>query len=139
MMVESESVTRRVREIASPIIRALGLELVDIESAGRGPRMVIRVFIDKPGGVQVADCEELHHSLGRALDVEDPIPHSYTLEVSSPGLDRPLKCRGDYEKSLGKKVCVKLRKPRNGQWQVSGTLLAVEEAVSHRSFRPAAE
>ena len=86
---------------------------------------MLRVFIDKPGGVSLGDCEQVHLSLGHALDVEDPIPHAYTLEVSSPGLDRPLKGRKDYERALGKLVGIKLRSPRDGQWRLVGRLMLV--------------
>ncbi len=121
-----EQVTERVRAIASPIVRALGLELVEVVCSGHGPRTLVRVFIDKPGGIQVADCESVHHSLGHALDVEDPIPHAYTLEVSSPGLDRPFRNREEYQKSIEKKVRVKLKRPSEGHWRVSGRLVEVE-------------
>jgi ribosome maturation factor RimP len=90
--------------------------------------MVVRVFIDKPGGVKVRDCEEVHLSLGHALDVQDPIPHGYTLEVSSPGLDRPLKEREDYRRALGKLVRLKLKHPHQGQWRVAGRLVQADEA-----------
>ena len=121
-----QQVTERVRAIACPIVRALGLELVEVACSGRGPRTVVRVFIDKPEGVQLADCEQVHQSLGHALDVEDPIPHAYTLEVSSPGLDRPFRDRQEYLKSIEKKVRVKLRRPSDGHWRVSGRLVEVE-------------
>lgn len=124
---DSGGVTERVAAIADPIVRALGLELVDVESLGQGAGLVLRVFIDKPGGVTVQDCEELHQSLGHALDVEDPIPHGYTLEVSSPGLDRPLKRRRDYDRALGKQVNLKLRRPREGQWRLVGRLVDVND------------
>jgi ribosome maturation factor RimP len=75
----------------------------------------------------VRDCKELHQSLGHALDVEDPIPHGYTLEVSSPGLDRPLKRRGDYDRALGKQVHLKLRRPCAGQWRLVGRLVGVTD------------
>ncbi len=121
-----QQVTERVRAIACPIVRALGLELVEVVCSGRGPRTVVRVFIDKPDGVQLADCEQVHQSLGHALDVEDPIPHAYTLEVSSPGLERPFRNRAEYQKSIAKKVRVKLKRPSDGQWRVSGRLVEVQ-------------
>ncbi len=127
-MTVVEHLKERVRHIAAPIIQARGLELVDVEWSGRGPRTVVRILIDKPGGVGVADCEEVLRSLGHALDVEDPIPHSYVLEVSSPGLERPFRQRTAYEKNIGTKVRVKLKLPRNGEWRLAGTLLAVEDS-----------
>ncbi len=139
-----QQVTERVRAIASPIVRVLGLELVEVACLGRGPRTLVRVFIDNPGGVQLTDCEQVHQSLGHALDVEDPIPHAYTLEVSSPGLDRPFRNRQEYLKSIEKRVRVKLKRPSNGHWRVSGRLVEVEasgvvvlleEERGHRTLR----
>lgn len=127
----AQSVVDRVQEIISPILWALGLELVEVVCVGQGPRSVVRVLIDKPGGVTVTDCEQAHKALGPALDVADPFPHAYTLEVSSPGLDRPFKRLQDYQRAIGKEVSLKLRQPLNGQWRVSGLLTeADEQAVS---------
>jgi len=120
-------VADRVRAVAAPIVRALALELADVECLGQGPGMVLRVCIDKPGGVTVQDCEHVHLSLSHALDVDDPIPHAYTLEVSSPGLDRPLKRREDYARALGKPINLKLTRPCEGQWRLVGRLLDVNE------------
>ena len=75
----------------------------------------------------MSDCEQLHRSLGHALVVEDPIPHSYTLEVSSPGLDRPFKDHEDYRRSIGRLVNLKLRRPSNGEWRVVGRLTETDE------------
>ena len=86
---------------------------------------MVRVFIDKPNGVNVSDCEQVHVSLSHALDVHDPISHRYTLEVSSPGLDRPLKRREDYARSIGKLVSVKLAHQVGGEWRVCGRLREV--------------
>jgi ribosome maturation factor RimP len=116
-----------VRRVAAPIVRAFELELVDVEWVGQGPRSVVRVFIDKPGGVNLDDCEHVHVSLGHALDVADPIPHAYRLEVSSPGLDRPLKHTDDYRRSIGKLVVLKLRQPFEGQWRVIGRLVELSD------------
>jgi ribosome maturation factor RimP len=126
-MRNSEQIVESVRTIADSIVRALGLELVDVECLGQGSRTVLRVFIDKTGGVSVEDCEQVHVSLGHALDVKDPIPHAYTLEVSSPGLDRTFKRRADYERALGKLVTIKLRSPLDGQWRVGGRLLEIRD------------
>ncbi len=121
-------VADRVRAIAAPIIRAVGAELVDVVAAGSGSRTIVRVFIDKPGGVNVEDCEHVHISLGHALDVEDPIPHAYTLEVSSPGLDRPFRQPDEFRRIVGKHVKIKLLTPADGAWTVSGRLVGVTEA-----------
>lgn len=126
-MRESERIQQSVVSIATPIVRSLDLQLVDVECTGQGPRTLVRVFIDKQNGVTVSDCEEVHLSLSHALDVQDPIPHAYTLEVSSPGLDRPLKRREDYLRSVGKKINLKLTGPLQGQWRVSGRLKSVTD------------
>jgi ribosome maturation factor RimP len=127
-----------VRTAAAPITRALALELIDVECTGQGPRTLVRVFIDKPGGVTVADCERVHVSLGHALDIQDPIPHAYILEVSSPGLDRPLKAEEDYRRAIGKLVHLKLRRPFEGQWRLIGRLLDVQnDRLSLLVDRPA--
>ncbi len=130
-MRESRSVVDRISDAVSPILWTLGLELADVICVGQGPRSVIRVFIDKPEGVTLDDCERAHKALGPALDVADPFPHAYTLEVSSPGLDRPFKRIQDYRRAVGKRVTLKLREPLADQWRLVGTLADVtEDAVT---------
>jgi ribosome maturation factor RimP len=126
----SRSVVDRLQEVISPILWSLGLELVEVVCVGQGSRSVIRVLIHKPGGVSITDCEQAHKALGPALDVAEPFSHAYTLEVSSPGLDRPFKHLQDYQRALGKQVTLKLRQPHDGQWKVTGELThADEEAI----------
>lgn len=122
-----QPVADRLREVISPILWTLGLELVDVVCVGQGPRSIVRVLIDKSGGVSIADCEQAHKALGPALDVADPFPHAYTLEVSSPGLDRPFKRPQDYQRAIGKEVSLKLRQPLEGQWKITGQLMHVDE------------
>ncbi|MBM4119954.1 MAG: ribosome maturation factor RimP [Nitrospira sp.] len=124
---EAQFIAERVRTIADPIARALGVHVVDVECVGQGQRTLVRVFLDTPGGVSLNECEQVHVSLGHALDIEDPIAHAYTLEVSSPGLDRPFKRREQYHRALGTPVNLKLRTPINGQWRVIGTLREVRD------------
>ena len=123
----SQSVVDRLEGVISPILWALGLELVEVVCVGQGSRSVVRILIDKPGGVTVTDCEQAHKALGPALDVADPFPHAYTLEVSSPGLDRPFKRLQDYQRAIGKQVSLKLRQPLEGQWRVVGQLTHADE------------
>jgi ribosome maturation factor RimP len=123
----SEPVADRLQKIVSPILWTLGLELVDVICVGQGSRSVVRVLISKPGGVTITDCEQAHKALGPALDVADPFPHAYTLEVSSPGLDRPFKRLQDYQRAIGKEVSLKLRQPLEGQWKISGRLMNADE------------
>ncbi|MDX1410626.1 MAG: ribosome maturation factor RimP [Nitrospirales bacterium] len=127
MAVSEENVVRNIEEVATPIAKALGVELVEVKGHGRGTATIVRVTIDKPGGVGIDDCEHLHQSLSRALDVVDPGPHAYRLEVSSPGLDRPLKNRQDFQRALGKLVRITLLKPIRGEWVVVGRLSAVQD------------
>ena len=124
---ESRPVVDRISEVVSPILWALGLELVDVVCVGQGARSVIRVYIDKLGGVTVDDCGRAHLAIGPALDVADPFPHTYTLEVSSPGLDRAFRRIQDYRRALGKQVSVKLKQPIDGQWRMVGVLTEVNE------------
>ena len=122
----SESVESRVREIAEQVAIDHGLELVHTEVAGPDNKPIVRIFIDKPNGVTHGDCSEVSIHLGTILDVEDFIHASYTLEVSSPGLERGLYKLADYERFAGNAARVKTRKPINGQRNFRGTLLGLE-------------
>jgi len=110
-----------------PILESMGLELVDLDLSGRGKGGQLRIFIDKAGGVTVEDCEQVSRYVGHALDVADPIPNSYMLEVSSPGLDRPLRNVEDYRRSIGKLVRLKLVRPVNGAWVMIGRLEGLKD------------
>jgi ribosome maturation factor RimP len=117
----------RVVRVAKPILWSLGLELVEVSIVGRHSRTVVRIFIDRPEGVTLEDCERAHRALNPALDVADPFPYAYTLEVSSPGLDRPLKRAEDYRRLQGKRVSLKLKDPHRDQWRITGRIVAVDE------------
>ena len=97
----------KIRRILAPILADLGLEEVEIEYHRELRDMVLRVFIDKPGGVTLDDCAELSREFGAVLEIEDPIHTAYRLEVSSPGLDRPLKRAEDYRRFAGERVKLK--------------------------------
>jgi len=101
------NVPEKVMELAEPLVAHLGLELVDVEYKREGRAMVLRIFIDREGGITLDDCALVSRELSELLDVEDVIPSHYTLEVSSPGLNRPLKKEKDYLRYLGKLVRVK--------------------------------
>jgi ribosome maturation factor RimP len=96
-----------LEQLITPILADFALELVDLELKGEGRRQVLRIFIDKPGGVTLDDCAEVSREVSALFEVEDPIEGAYVLEVSSPGLDRPLKKLRDFERAAGK--LVKLR------------------------------
>ena len=121
-----------VRRIAEPILSALGLVLAGVVLRGRGGNSLVRLVIDRPvddpkaDSVTVQDCERAHVLIGHALDVEDPIPHRYVLEVSSPGLDRPITSAGDYERFQGRLARFKLAKPVGGQAVLVGRIQKLE-------------
>ena len=94
-------IKQKVLRLAKQVADEQGVEIFDIELLGKG-KLLLRVIIDKEGGVTLGDCERLSKSLGTVFDVEDPFPGSYTMEISSPGLDRPLKEMKDFEKNIGK-------------------------------------
>lgn len=111
-----------IREIAERVTRSEGLSLVDVEVKGGKFHPLVRVYIDKPGGVSHADCQLVSEQLSAILDVEDPFPGRYTLEVSSPGLDRELRKPSDYEYFAGRRIRVVLRQPVEGQSVLEGRL-----------------
>ena len=122
----NDSIETRVQEIAERVAIDHGLELVHAEVAGPDNKPIVRVFIDKPQGVTHDDCSEVSTHLGTILDVEDFIHASYTLEVSSPGLERGLYKRADYERFAGSNAKMKTRQAINGQRNFRGLLLGVE-------------
>jgi ribosome maturation factor RimP len=112
----------RVRAIAERVAATSGLEVVDIELHGGGKSRMLRVFLDKPAGVTHEDCAQFSREFGAILDVEDAVPGSYVLEVSSPGLDRKLTRAADYERFAGSKVKLMTREPVNGNRNFEGRL-----------------
>ena len=122
----NDSIAARVQELAERVAIDHGLELVHAEVTGPDNKPIVRVFIDKPQGVTHDDCSEVSTHLGTILDVEDFIHASYTLEVSSPGLERGLYKRADYERFAGSNVRMKTRQPIGGQRNFRGRLLGLE-------------
>src|SRR2546427_6493348 len=113
----------RVREIAERVAASAGVEIVEVELRGGGKARMLRIFIDKPGGVTHDDCANLSREVGTILDVEDVIPGaSYLLEVSSPGLDRKLIRPADYERFTGSRVKLTTHNPVNGNRHFEGRL-----------------
>jgi ribosome maturation factor RimP len=118
----------RVREIADRVASSVGLEVVEIEFRGGGKSRMLRVFIDKPGGVTHEDCAGFSREFGTILDVEDAVPGGmYVLEVSSPGLDRKLNRAADYERFTGSRVKLMTREPVNGNRHFEGRLESFRE------------
>ena len=118
----------RVRGIADRVASSVGLEVVEIEFRGGGKSRMLRVFIDKPGGVTHEDCAGFSREFGTILDVEDAVPGGmYVLEVSSPGLDRKLNRAADYERFTGSRVKLMTREPVNGNRHFEGRLESFRE------------
>ncbi len=128
MHVDSREVSSRVKELIAPIVEGLGYRLFDVEfKPERG--WVLRVIIDKPGGVTIKDCEEVSKRVSPLLDVEDIIPFSYTLEISSPGLTRELERPEHYDFFRGRLVRIILRQPVEGKREATGYVEEVEEGI----------
>lgn len=120
------SIQERLTEMFEPVASALGCELWGVEYMTQGRRALLRVYIDKEGGIGVDDCERVSRQVSSVLDVEDPIQSEYTLEVSSPGMDRPLFKLEQYESSVGEVLAVRLRLPFEGRRKFTGLLKGVE-------------
>ena len=129
MEKEYGKLERAVLEVLHPILEENSLELVDLGYVNESSGRVLRIFIDKEGGVGVDDCAGVSRELGAVLDVYDVIPGSYTLEVSSPGLRRPLVRLGDYERFKGRKVKIRTAEPVENRRVFSGTLLGADEGT----------
>jgi len=100
---------------------------VELEFAAGRAHALLRLYIDREGGVGLEDCERVSREVSALLDVEDPIPSAYTLEVSSPGFDRVLRTRAHFGRFVGSRVFVELKEPRGGRRRYTGTLLTVDE------------
>jgi len=109
--MKREEAVLKIREIVERVATAAGLELVDVELKGSGAHQKLLIVIDKPGGVTHEDCKLVDHQVGDELDILDPISGAYEMEVSSPGVERPLKKWQDWERFVGQKVKVVLRTP----------------------------
>jgi ribosome maturation factor RimP len=125
-------VTGTLREgliaLIEPAVERLGFELVELEYGAGRAHALLRVFIDREGGVTVDDCTRISRELSALLDIEDPIPIAYRLEVSSPGFDRVLRTPAHFGRFLGSRVFVELKEPRAGRRRYTGKLLTVDEA-----------
>jgi ribosome maturation factor RimP len=120
-------VREEVRQLAQPLADDDGLELVDVELASLGRHRVIRVYLDKPGGVSVGDCSQFSRRLSDCLDMNQTVPGSYLLEVSSPGLERALRTLEHVERFAGRRVALAVREPHDGRRNWEGVLLGPSE------------
>lgn len=121
--------TEAIQSIIERVTTREGLELVHWELVGPRNQSVLRIYIDKEGGVTHGDCELVSHQVGTLLDVEDLFPGHYLLEVSSPGVDRPLFKRADYERFAGSRVKIRTQAPINGQRNFRGRLKGIDGDV----------
>lgn len=122
-------VLREVREISNSIADELNFELVDLEYIKENGRYFLRVYIHKDGGVNLDDCQKMSEALSDKLDKEDPIKGAYYLEVSSPGLDRPLKTDRDMERNLGKDIEISLYSSFEGSKKYEGSLIDYSDEI----------
>ena len=118
---------QKTEEILNPIMEELGFELVDVEYVKEGSSWYLRAYIDKPGGIFINDCEVVSRRLSDILDEKDFIEDAYIMEVSSPGLGRPLKKEKDFARSIGEEVDVKLYRMKNGRKDYTGFLKAYDK------------
>lgn len=120
---EIDGLIDRITDLGERATRGTGIEIAGVEMRGGGKARLLRIYIDKPGGVTHGDCELVSELLGRLLDEEDAVPgDSYTLEVSSPGVERSLSKPRDFERVLGQKIRLVLREAINGQTRFEGKL-----------------
>lgn len=122
----ASKVEKQVEELTERVLAGTEYELVDVEYKKEGNQWYLRVYIDHPDGIGLDDCEQVSRKLSDLLDEKDPIPHSYNLEVSSPGIERPLKKDADFERFAGYKVVANTFAPINGKKSFTGKLLGLE-------------
>nr|WP_218572773.1 ribosome maturation factor RimP [Pseudomonas sp. R-28-1W-6] len=125
--VQVSSKLEQLQALLAPVVESLGYECWGVEFLSQGRHSLLRVYIDQPDGVLVEDCEKVSRQISGVLDVEDPIASEYTLEVSSPGMDRPLFTLEQFAKHVGEQVKIKLRSPFDGRRNFQGLLRGVEE------------
>ncbi len=120
-------VTDKIETMCQPVVEDMGYELVGVEYVASGKHSILRVYIDSEQGIGLNDCEAVSHQLSSILDLEDPITTQYNLEVSSPGVERPLFNIKHYQRFLGHDIKLRLFRPINGQRKFSGTIGSVSE------------
>ncbi len=125
-MSRREEYERKAEALLAPIVEASGFELVDVEYVKEAGNWYLRGYIDKPGGITVNDCETVSREFSDRLDEEDFIEDSYIMEISSPGLDRPLKKDRDFARSVGKAVEIRTYRPLEKQKEFCGVLTAYD-------------
>jgi ribosome maturation factor RimP len=122
MTAKTHAVAKRVADLLEPILDEMGFELVDVEYLSNYGKWVLRLYIDKEAGVTIDDCVRVSREIGDIIDVKGVVTHEYTLEVSSPGIDRPLRKEKDFVGAVGKKVKVRMITPMHGRRNFTGYL-----------------
>jgi ribosome maturation factor RimP len=133
---QKQSLVARIAELAEEVAASMGMEIVLVELKGDGGHSVVRTFIDQPRGVSLDDCERFSRRFSVALDVEDWIPFRYVLEVSSPGVNRPLIKEADFLRFSGKEAKIRTRTPIDGQKSFKGRLAGVNEGRVQLEIAP---
>jgi ribosome maturation factor RimP len=122
-------ISKTVRESIERLVASEGYELVHVELKPAAGRPIFRIYIDRTGGVNLDDCQKISQQVSTMLDVEDPVSGAYTLEVSSPGLDRGLYKESDYQRFAGRKIRLVLREPHLGQRKYRVSLIGIESGL----------
>lgn len=120
-----ESIEQQIETLVEPLVKEKGLELVNVEYIKEGAHWYLRLYIDKDGGVDMDDCTNISHAVSEMLDLKNPIPQAYMLEVSSPGLERPLKKEEDFKRFQGSLVMVHTNSQFQGFKKFSGNLIGL--------------
>ncbi len=128
-MSEAKRVINEVSALAQGLLNEYGMEVVDVEFRFEGGRWTLRIFIDKEGGVTVDDCASVNRELGDLIEAKNIIDYHYVLEISSPGLNRPLKKESDFIRSIGKMVTLRMSRPINERKNFTGRLTNVREGI----------
>ena len=132
-MTKRENYEQKTEKILIPIVEEYGFELVDVEYVKEGSTWYLRAYIDKPGGISIDDCEAVSRRLSDILDEKDYIDEAYILEVSSPGLGRPLKKEKDFKRSLGEEVEIRTYRMIEKQKEFTGILKEYDEKTDRKS------
>ncbi len=125
----TESVLKEIERLIEPVLAEMGIELVDMEYRSGQGRRVLSIYADRPTGINLDDCAMVSREIGNLLDVKDLLQHHYVLEVSSPGLNRPLKREKDFLRAIGQKIKVKTAVPLKGRKNFSGVLQSFENGT----------
>ena len=129
MTTKTHVVAKRVADLVEPILDEMGFELVDVEYLSNYGKWVFRLYIDKEAGVTIDDCVRVSREIGDLIDIKEAVTHEYTLEVSSPGVDRPLRKEKDFVGAVGKKVKVRMIAPMDGRRSFTGYLKDFEDGT----------